>query len=582
MATITAQEFATKIKTKYPQYADIDDMELAKRTIDVHPVYADRVSFEGGAPSVPTEEPEKKEGFLASLAKPFTKTAATGIGVVSSIGKLLGGDVAGAQEAITKERQFGILGGAKPLGAEIEPTDKPLEQIKKGVGEFVGTGLELGSFLVPGGVAGKAGQIGLKAALKGGAKVGALAGGLGAGGAAVAEGKPAGQVLGEAALGTAAGGAFGAAIPAVGKGAVALAKGAGRVGGELVGKITGLGFSTVKELFENPNAVKYARQAGKEGSLGLQRTVVDDIIKGVGGIAERRSVDYRRTLRELGLGAIDMTRQLDDVRGSARGLLDEFDVRIGEGKKLNNLNYDRSRINADKGGGLEVQKAYNTLMQWTDSSAEGLDTLKKKLWDFVEGTKRNNDGSNIVTKKLWASVDSTLKRDVNGYEQLTSKFQQARALEDEFNTAFGLGGKLNEERIIKKFLSAFRQDNEFRREMLEAIEEISTKGGTVARPDISGKAAGILAAPTVPRGLVGTIIAGSGITASIMNPANIPILLTYLAIASPRLVAEGLSILGKFKGKTLPAVAKQRFLNLLIQAERILITEGGESGVSAE
>ena len=54
---LSPQEFATKVKSKYPEYKDIDDVTLAQRVIEKYPEYADRVSMdEGGLSQQPTED----------------------------------------------------------------------------------------------------------------------------------------------------------------------------------------------------------------------------------------------------------------------------------------------------------------------------------------------------------------------------------------------------------------------------------------------------------------------------------------------------------------------------------------------
>jgi soluble lytic murein transglycosylase-like protein len=53
----TLQQFAQRIKSKHPEYQDLDDNELAERTLRKHPAYADNVelpegfSFRGDATS---------------------------------------------------------------------------------------------------------------------------------------------------------------------------------------------------------------------------------------------------------------------------------------------------------------------------------------------------------------------------------------------------------------------------------------------------------------------------------------------------------------------------------------------------
>ena len=39
------KEFAQKIKNKYPEYKDVDDMVLSKKMIEKYPEYKDQVTF---------------------------------------------------------------------------------------------------------------------------------------------------------------------------------------------------------------------------------------------------------------------------------------------------------------------------------------------------------------------------------------------------------------------------------------------------------------------------------------------------------------------------------------------------------
>lgn len=58
------QQFGESIKAKYPQYANIDSVELGKQTLAKYPVYANRVQAE----PVKTSQPEQKPSVLSSLA----------------------------------------------------------------------------------------------------------------------------------------------------------------------------------------------------------------------------------------------------------------------------------------------------------------------------------------------------------------------------------------------------------------------------------------------------------------------------------------------------------------------------------
>lgn len=43
---ITPQEFAKKVKAKYPQYENIDDITLAKKMVEKYPEYSSQVNFD--------------------------------------------------------------------------------------------------------------------------------------------------------------------------------------------------------------------------------------------------------------------------------------------------------------------------------------------------------------------------------------------------------------------------------------------------------------------------------------------------------------------------------------------------------
>lgn len=66
MSKLSTNEFAKKIKSKYPQYADIDDTILVQRVLDKNPVYRDKVDFKA---------PETKPSDLPSPFKQIRRFA---------------------------------------------------------------------------------------------------------------------------------------------------------------------------------------------------------------------------------------------------------------------------------------------------------------------------------------------------------------------------------------------------------------------------------------------------------------------------------------------------------------------------
>lgn len=62
------KEFASKIKAKYPQYKDVDDMTLAQKMVEKYPEYKDQVQFEPIKKKEPTVSPSGSDPKKSSSA----------------------------------------------------------------------------------------------------------------------------------------------------------------------------------------------------------------------------------------------------------------------------------------------------------------------------------------------------------------------------------------------------------------------------------------------------------------------------------------------------------------------------------
>lgn len=175
------------------------------------------------------KKPEQKQpGLLRSVAttiakeaiKPFARVGTSVANVGLSAGRLLQGDVAGAQKELQASRNLPFMGETKPA---FTGQETPLEMAKK-VG---GYGAEIGSWIVGGGGLGQVAKQTLKGqVVKGlaqGAKAGAISGGMAGAGRTAEELGTAGEIATSGALGAGAGGAIGGVIggvaPIVGVGA---------------------------------------------------------------------------------------------------------------------------------------------------------------------------------------------------------------------------------------------------------------------------------------------------------------------------------------------------------------------------
>lgn len=484
---------------------------------------------------------------------------------ISDVGSVAVGALKGIGSTVVGAGQLGANILSKAFGGDVSGVNRMATGLKEGVLKPQGTPQKLGfmgeqiaEFFAPGGTStklGKLAEIGIKGAKM--AKVGGMAvKGLAEGGLAL--GQTALQKGGVDKEALIAGGA-GTLLPATLKGATKLA---GTIGKEFLGKTTGAGVASIEQVFKSPNVIKFARQSGKDAE-GLQNDVLSSVKSAFSSLVNKRGQEYTKQLEKIKLNPKDLTKITSTVRDKATEILKDYEIGLNPAqygaKKLNVLDFSNSSLIK---GQEAVEKAYNDVMRWTDNTAAGLDRLKKRLFTYAGQVSPIDSGpaKSIVTE-LAHSVDAGLKKGVKGYEEMTSKYRQASDFLDEINSSFSLGAKAKET-TIKKIIGSLRQNNEARKELLASIP-----GGQ----QILSKAAGSQLGVLMPRGLQGAVIPAAGGVVSALNPTHIPAILAFLAATSPRLVAEGVNLLGKIdrtmiKAGNLPMQIQRGLRELIIKA----------------
>lgn len=537
-------------------------------------------------------------GFLASLAKPFTKAASSIQGVVEGVGelgaaglsKLTGNDqgyqqhLNQAQAATTAERNYGVFGKARPIGVN-QDTGQNLS-VGRGIGDILGTGAEIASYAAPVGAAEGAvtaakaapsllSKIGSVAAQ--GAKFGAVGGGLAAGGSELA--KPTSSV-GSVALntlgGAAAGGVIGGAIPGVGTAVGTVSKAAheavtpfiskygGKALAEGAGKLAGVGEAPIAEAFRNPEVINYIRQSGGDVQK-LQTDALDMATKGLRQLRETRSTEYVSQLNkikqdttrldsEFGKLRADATRRLTDPHeGYGVGLIDA-------GTPNERLDFSKSTI-VNQTHQSVLQRAYQDVQHWQDTSPAGLDALKKRLYQVRDNIPvTESGGARSFVTNLAKGVDDTLKNNVKDYAIMTKGYREASDLIDEVERSLSLKDSASQDTAIRKLASVMRQNNELRLSLIKQLE------GTGVG-DITGRLAAAQMAPAMPRGLAGTFIG----PVAAFSIGNLPGTLLYLAASSPRLLAEFLNVIGQISRSTpgeVPKLLQMKVRRILNEASK--------------
>lgn len=438
------------------------------------------------------------------------------------------------------ERKLGIEKPLYTTSAEEtipESVRTPTNKAQK-VG-FIGE--QIAEFFIPGSRAIKLGSAASNAVkgskiVKGLTKLGTTAvteAGLAGGQTAIQKGKVDKEV-GQASI---LGGVFPVGAKVISKGF----KGVAKLGGESIGKMTGTQGDVIKEVFNNPNVIKYTREASKDiGSFSNE--VLYEAKEALRKISNVQSKDYQKSLAKIKLNSTQLDSITREARDKTLDLLDQYDIRItppstsSVGKKLNELDFSKSVI--VKGRDV-VERAINETMSWTDSTPAGLDKLKKRLGYYVDQVSSVDTkvARNIILS-LKETFDTALKKNVKGYEQMTSAYRNSEMLIDDINRTFSLGNNKMRETALKKIMTSLRENNEHRKELLSILGEAGGK-------DLQAKVAGVQLAPLAPRGLSGVLTPTIGGAAAILSPANIPSLLAIGLLSSPRIAGELVNLLGQ-------------------------------------
>jgi len=488
------------------------------------------------------EEQEGAEG-LKGVAVGVGKGVASTLRGASELGEK---GIKGLGRFLTPKKFEERLGFAKTEEPVIEQFI-PEEKVKPvGTAEKIGFfGEQIGEFLIPGAAPTKigkaaAGAKALKEAPKA-AKTAARIIGTGAGEAVLATGQTAIQKGGfdeEAKEAGIIGAVTPGAFEAIGKIAKPLFKGIGKVTAGVTGRVTGTQGDVLIEAFKNPKVIKAARVAGKD-IASFQDELLENTKTGLSRLKELRASKYKPQLEAIKLDKTKLDDIVDQAGTVTREALDSARIKVNP-----DLTLDFSESSIINGQNV-IEKAVKDILDWDDTTAIGLDTLKRRLYSFGEQLPREAKPAKNIVDGIAGSVRSGLLDNVSGYREMVGDYEKMSSLIDEINSAFSLGGK-NKETAIKRVMSALRENNETRKELLEVL-------GERAGQDIVADVAGVQIAPLTSRGLAGVVSPGLGGLAAVVSPSALPGILTYFAVSSPRLVGELTNILGRVTDKMIEA-----------------------------
>tara|TARA_Y100001956_G_C4127266_1_gene190918 strand:+ start:1830 stop:3542 length:1713 start_codon:yes stop_codon:yes gene_type:complete len=520
---LSIQEFASKIKTKYPQYADIEDSELVAKVLKKYPVYNDLVNI---AEPTKTNEldpkiAEAKEFEQSKLGKGLDFASK----VISAPARVLGvGESIPFSERLERKKQKEASQKERGLTKQ--------EQIKEDVKEIVRKNLEdtarFAAFALPVGKGAKLAKAGKAKFGKPGEVIGRYASqasqaiGFNAAPRLVEE-LAKGEDL-EASLETAknagvGAGAIALALPLVGGGAKKIS--------EKLAPFTKKSISETQEILTSipSDDVQYALNkelAGKtifKGPFEAKRSF--DII----GKRVQKAINYidkeagkavgveKKLLKKsnVKLNTNPITQKIDEMMDekSFEGItsLDKKDIKL--------INQFKENLKSDDL--MHVAKLHVIKNKINNA-------LSKKAFDQQTVRTISSEGEGIL-KETANDINKLISDSIPSYAQVNEKFSKIRTLRDRLKT------KLKDENVARNVKNLYNKDT-FTQELFFEIDELAPKGfkfkdklrTAVVRDAYQqlapGRGGGSGSGQGVMNILRGGIIGATGITSPIMGIAG--------------------------------------------------------------
>jgi hypothetical protein len=174
---------------------------------------------------------------------------------------------------------------------------------------------------------------------------------------------------------------------------------------------------------------------------------------------------------------------------------------------------------------------------------EGLDALKQRIGDIVEGQEYGSSARTIA-EKMYNSVKSQIVKQAPVYENTMKQYSEASQLIKEIERSLSIGKNAAADTAVRKLQSITRNNaNTNYGQRLSLVQELEKQGAASLIPNLAAQSLSSF----TPRGIQRAAATGvGGYGALTFNPLTIP----ALALSSPRLMGETALGLGTLAGKT--------------------------------
>lgn len=386
-----------------------------------------------------------KKGFLRNvaegIAKPFAQVGVAATNFGESIGDLARGDVRGANEALSKERNVPLLGKTKPFATGKETAGGAAKAA-------LGTGLEIASTIVGGGGVGTVGKSAVKGlgkqALKQGAKIGAVTGNMsGLGQELQVENSTARSALKAGLGGALTGAVVGGALGGVG----------GAIGSKVKNTLNRAKNKVSREAFEviQPELNKFEKISALEQGRG---------VKGKNGIIEILPSSRDLQVAKAVEGVVSKKKDFLENIVSVRGEIKREAEMVRAGLQKSKMPFKELEL-AEKLSAIEKPP----LVASDTTLNNAYDIAQNKFFEFVSKEKRDLEGLLNARQKFDSWIEQSFPRifDNENWRPLHTALRDMRTTANEF-----IAEKLPAGNMFKSSLK--RQSL-----MYEAIENLAGK-----------------------------------------------------------------------------------------------------------
>lgn len=336
------------------------------------------------------------------------------------------------------------------------------------------------------------------------------------------------------------------------KGAVAGARGAGKVAENVLGMTTGVGTEPISQAFK---AGAEGGQRGQQFTQNLRGTadmmeVLDTAKQNLDAIRQERSKTYKANMAN-----IKGDKTVLDFTGIDKAVDDAF----------NQISFKGKVKNQDAAAKLSEAKAmiddWKTLDPAEYHTPEGVDALKQSVGQILEGLQPRTQ-SDTVIKGIYNSIKNEINKQAPTYAKTMKSYSDSTDLIREVERSLSLGDKASADTAMRKLQSLMRNNvNTNYGQRLKLAQELESIGGQQMMPALAGQAM----AEWTPRGIQR---ASALPTAVMTSGASLP-------LQSPRLVGEAAYGAGQATrgllgiGERMPEIDYPTMFNLLYQAEQM-------------